>query len=885
MNALGTGNVNILNGSNSGIAILEVGAQLGFGIGSTSTWDLRAAIGTGAGQIQFPGANGFSNPGFSAWVANPTSSSVRAVELTPNGGPTGIINVVGQVIQSKATGQVPNGGGDGWAFGSPTANAMLILQNGIDFEGTAANRNIRTIRGVGNVPEAMLMGQIRNGNSANFLNYDGTGGVVINNMRFIGGSGANAPTGIYANFAAPAVVAGNGAVGTDAGTVTATTALVFYSGGMYVADNDAAAAGVSSPLGNNAATMQVGNNTSANNATPLGSINTGLMTFGQNGTAGGLGTSASPAITIARNITFGTGGTGQLSLGGFTPDFSKFTGGITLSANASADAVHFAQASGGQTEFSGVIGGTGGLNVGGAIIEGTTLTNGINVSGGTVKISGNANTYTGATVVRGGTLLYNSTTTPTTTNGPLGPIAASGNTNVLTIASSNTQFAAGNLSGTGTVGYATTIQNGATLSPQATSGTSYSTLSFSNGLTLNTGANLNFNIGSSTAAGNFDAFAVTGGSFAPSGTINLALTFQSTVIPGTYKVGTYSGAPSATANIFSNNGTSTFNYSAAFNSGELDVLVTPKTSTDTWTGTADGTTWDNAAANWTTTASTNVFTNGDTVIFPDPASLSGSPALTTVAVAGGGVLPISTTVHTSTGHDYSIGGGSIGDAVVSSVTVPGTLTKDGAGVLTLTSANAYSAGTTVTNGTLTGQAVGAFGSGSLTIAPAGNTAAGSVTVNSNDSIGHSAAVTMTPNGLATATLIMNATAPQIGTLAGSGSVVLNNVAGTNLTLGNSNTSSFAGTIANGAGTGSLTKTGSGTQTLSGVLSYTGTTTVGGTGGADTDQYRQHHRWHRKRGHRRNADCRRSHVAGHHQPFHRNVRRCPAGRYAFPAFRQ
>jgi autotransporter-associated beta strand protein len=81
------------------------------------------------------------------------------------------------------------------------------------------------------------------------------------------------------------------------------------------------------------------------------------------------------------------------------------------------------------------------------------------------------------------------------------------------------------------------------------------------------------------------------------------------------------------------------------------------------------------------------------------------------------------------------------------------------------------------------------------------------------------------------TLDLNGTSQSIGTLSGTGGIILNNATGSSSTLiiGNGNTGggSFSGAIANGAGTLSLTKTGSGIITLSGTNAYGGVTSING----------------------------------------------------------
>lgn len=113
---------------------------------------------------------------------------------------------------------------------------------------------------------------------------------------------------------------------------------------------------------------------------------------------------------------------------------------------------------------------------------------------GTLVLSGN-NDYGGLTHVSGGTLLVNGSLGATMTN----------------VALSAT------LGGTGSIGGATTIESGGILAP----GDSVGTLTFTNGLTLNSGAVLNFDLGNTS-----DLIAVTGGALTGPGagsvTVNVA---------------------------------------------------------------------------------------------------------------------------------------------------------------------------------------------------------------------------------------------------------------------------------------------------------------------------------------------------------------------------
>ncbi len=119
----------------------------------------------------------------------------------------------------------------------------------------------------------------------------------------------------------------------------------------------------------------------------------------------------------------------------------------------------------------------------------------------------------------------------------------------------------------------------------------------------------------------------------------------------------------------------------------------------------------------------------------------------------------------------------------------GTLTKDGAGTVTLSGVNSYGGGTTVNAGTLRAGAAGAFMTGT------------SYTLNDG-------------------TLDLNGFNLSASSFQGSGGTV--NLGSATLTLTQAGNSSYAGAI---TGTGALVKTGAGTITLSGVNSYGGGTTV------------------------------------------------------------
>ena len=153
----------------------------------------------------------------------------------------------------------------------------------------------------------------------------------------------------------------------------------------------------------------------------------------------------------------------------------------------------------------------------------------------------------------------------------------------------------------------------------------------------------------------------------------------------------------------------------------------------------------------------------------------------------------------------------------------GTLTKQGAGVLTLSGANTYSGGTTVSAGTLQGTT---------------SSLQGNITNNANVTFDQSTTGTYSSVISGTGSLIKSNTGTVIlsgantysggttvsgGTLQGSTSslqgIITNNA---NVTFDQSTTGTYSSVI---SGTGSLIKSNTGTVILSGTNTYNGTTTV------------------------------------------------------------
>jgi len=219
--------------------------------------------------------------------------------------------------------------------------------------------------------------------------------------------------------------------------------------------------------------------------------------------------------------------------------------------------------------------------------------------------------------------------------------------------------------------------------------------------------------------------------------------------------------------------------------GNLNMAVISATPNNlVWTGGSANSDWDlGLNANWLNGVTLAMFGYFDNVTFNSVGSTN--PTVNLV----GTLFPGSVKVDTSA-NDYTFAGsGKVGGAA--------SLTKVGGGTLVVQTANSYTGGTVVSNGTFR-----------VGIANAIPNAAGDVAVygsgvidlnNNNNSI----------NGLNGTGTVDNQ---------GGGSAIL--------TVGyNNNSGNFTGVISNTAGTLALVKAGLGTQTLSGSNTFSGGTTL------------------------------------------------------------
>jgi autotransporter-associated beta strand protein len=530
-----------------------------------------------------------------------------------------------------------------------------------------------------------------------------------------------------------------------------------------------------------------------------GITNTGSMAFFNGSTAGsatitnnnnlvfsGTSTAGSASITtnsggqsfIEGSASGGTArfilnGTGVLDLSGLT------TGGTTAGSIEGAGSVFLGSnnlAVGGNnlsTTFSGVIQDVGGFGgTGGSLTKTGT---------GTLTLSG-ANTYSGGTTVNAGTLAVSS-------DANLG--AASGG---LTFNGGTLQWGASFFSNRSI----TLNAGGGTFDTQANIVTLLGGISGSGGLTeVGTGTLVLGGNSTYSGATNVNGGALVAGrpgAFSSASAFNVAAGAALDLAGSNETIGSLSGAGTvtssssiglATLSIGADNTSTTF--SGTINDGAGGISLT-KIGTGTLTLTG---------AN---TYSGGTTINAGTLAVSSDANLGAASGGLTF---NGGTLQSGASFGSSRSITLNAGGGTFDTQanngnLSGDISGSGGLTKLGTGTLQLGGNNTYFGSTNVNGGVLQATSTGGFSSASA------------FTVRSG------------------AILDLNGWNETIGSLSGTGNVTNSNINLATLTTGADNTSTtFSGTISDGAGGLALTKIGTGTLTLTGSNTYSGATTING----------------------------------------------------------
>ncbi|MEP0843009.1 MAG: autotransporter-associated beta strand repeat-containing protein [Phycisphaerae bacterium] len=320
---------------------------------------------------------------------------------------------------------------------------------------------------------------------------------------------------------------------------------------------------------------------------------------------------------------------------------------------------------------------------------------------GTWTLTG-ANTYTGDTVVEQGTLSLGAT----------GSISSS---SAIVVKNGATFDASGLPGGTLTLGIEQDLKGAGTFLGSVIAGNSNiiapgdsaGTLTLTGDLTLNNGAQLDYELSGNPGGAN-DRLAV-GGALTLNGTTTIAVTQTSgTLGSGSYRLIDYVG-PAVDVGSFSLTGVvlSPRQSSATLSSvpNQLNLVVVGDPAALIWVGGVNNNAWDvGATVNWTGAVGAppdNRFYNGDSVTFNNVGSTS--PAVNLV----GTVSPSTASFVNGAGHDYTFIGGGL--SVASDFTVSGAgnvtfantdfaanhIAKSGTGTLTFANSGVFSSPTAI----------------------------------------------------------------------------------------------------------------------------------------------------------------------------------------------
>jgi autotransporter-associated beta strand protein len=438
----------------------------------------------------------------------------------------------------------------------------------------------------------------------------------------------------------------------------------------------------------------------------------------------------------------------------------------------------------------------------GALTFGTVAGGGLNKVGtGTLTLTA-SNNYTGPTSITGGELRLSNTSALTNTSAvTINGSGAKFVQNSTTPISGPLTLTNGTLDGTGTLS-AVTVGDGTggiILHGDGTgSALTIDTLTFNGAATLNLVA--------STTTTSLVTQALTTGATNANGKVTINVTNPAgSWTMGNYNLISYSTLGGAGANGFLKGTVPNLGarQAASITNAAGFIALTISGDLPVWTGAQNGNWTTNTiggASNWRlfSGGTPTDFITGDTVLFNDSAT-----GTTTINISSASVNPITTTFDNST-LNYTVT--STGGFGISG----GSLIKNGAGSVTLTTANTHAGGTTLNNGTLNVNHASALGTGTLTITGGAidNTSAGSITLSTNNP------QTWGGDFAFGGTQALNLGTGAI-TLTGDRTLTANGTA--TLTIGN---------VIGGTGFG-LNKAGPGSVVLSGANTYTGATTVSG----------------------------------------------------------
>ncbi len=492
----------------------------------------------------------------------------------------------------------------------------------------------------------------------------GSEGLIINNGQVtmsslnVGGTGGNS---FLTAMIAGGIVTNTGAVTINQGT-SARGSRLLQTGGLFVVPDPS----LVNP-----------------NPTVAGSLNVYSVTGGTNLVGGfSFGNASAGAGTVnftnAATIYVGSQGivsngvvlvTAALNSGGLFGASASWVGSAAMKLNGGTFTFQAADLSGSANNISlsGALSGTGNLN---------------KTGGGTLLLSA-ANTYSGNTLLNGGTLAVD-------VNGSLTSpliIVGSGTTFDVSAVSGGYQLSGiQTLSGSGVVTGAVTVALGGIINPGSNALTG--TLSFSNSVTETGGAINHFDLSSNPLGANNDLVTIAADLNASgtntvqiSGSLTSGSTYTLFKYGGAFNGGiTNFAAVGATGVLTNNTSTKTIAFIA---------LATVRGPTNiVWIGNPANTNWDaSVSTNWLNNGALDFFVPNDSVQFTDVGATNSPVNIVDT------VTPASVLVNSASNYIFaSTGGGLIGGL--------GGLTMTNTGTLTILTTNSYTGVTTIGGGTL-----------------------------------------------------------------------------------------------------------------------------------------------------------------------------------------
>ena len=830
---IGGGTLQIGNGGTTGSVVGAIVNNSALVLDRSDDLPFANAI-SGTGSFEKMGTNQVTITGTNTYTGGTIIDAGTLVigDGTTNGSITGAVANSGALSFNRS---------DSITFGGVISGSGSLTQAG---SGTLRLSAINTYTGITNISAGTLQ----------LGNNDTTGGIAPASNISIG-TGGTLTFDWSNNQTVANLISGTGNLTQSGASVLTLTGANTFSGTTTIL------AGGTIQLGNGGTTGTLTGPITDNGSLILNRSDSGLILSAVISGAGtlvqqGTGTSTLTAADTYSGGTTVNAGILQIGNGGTT---GMIATGATVASGATlafdrTDSIVFAN----------VVSGAGGLT---------------QLGTGTLRLSA-INTYTGTTTIGAGTLqLGNNDTT--------GGIAAASNISIGTNGTfnfdwSNNQTVANLISGTGNLkqsGASVLTLTGANTFSGTTTIIAGGTIQLGNGGTTGTLAGPIIDNGelmlNRSDAGQVLAGVISGsGTLVQSGTGTSILTAANaysggtTISAGTLQLGNAGISGSIVGNI-TDNGILQFNRTDAGlnvvgNISGIGSVVQNGTGTVTLSGTNiySGVTTVSAgtlqAGSTTALSVLSAFTVNATLNLNGFSAAIGS-------LAGSGIV----TNNGASAATLTVGGENT-STIFSGVLQNGTgalvLAKSGTGTFTLTGTNIYAGGTTIGGGTLqlgnataSGSIVGNItdngvlqfnrtdagltvsgniigigsvvqvGSGSSSVSGT-NTYSGVTTVTAGTlQAGSTTAFSAGSNFTVNSTLDLNGFSNTVGSLAGGGIVTNTGAAAATLTAGSDNapTTTFSGTLIDGAGTMGLTKGGTGILILTGTSTYTGGTTISG----------------------------------------------------------